>query len=107
MFGLGMSEIIFLAVLALIVIGPKQLPEVARTLGRFLNDIKRSTNDLSQELKTQTRFDEFNIRDSIMKEPTKPPTAPPSNVMQPVNKQTATEPLPPTPATDNEEKKNS
>lgn len=61
MFGLGMSEIIFLAVLALIVIGPKQLPEVARTLGRFLNELKRSTNDLSSELRQQTGFDEFNL----------------------------------------------
>lgn len=57
MFGLGMSEIIFLAILALIVIGPKELPEVARTIGRFLNELKRSTSVLSDELKQQVRID--------------------------------------------------
>lgn len=57
MFGLGMSEIIFLGILALIVIGPKELPELARTLGRFLNELKRSTNVLGEELKQQARFD--------------------------------------------------
>lgn len=57
MFGLGMSEIIFLGLLALIVIGPKELPELARTIGRFMNELKRSTNILTDDLKQQTRFD--------------------------------------------------
>lgn len=57
MFGLGMSEIIFLGILALIVIGPKELPELARTIGRFMNELKRSTNVLSDELKQQARID--------------------------------------------------
>ncbi|NUN04496.1 MAG: twin-arginine translocase TatA/TatE family subunit [Bdellovibrio sp.] len=57
MFGLGMSEIIFLGLLALIVIGPKELPELARTIGRFMNELKRSTNVLTDELKQQARFD--------------------------------------------------
>lgn len=82
MFGLGMSEIIFLAVLALIVIGPKQLPEVARTLGRFLNELKRSTNVLSEEIKQQTRFDELNLRDHFLRpQPPKPPMANNENVI--------------------------
>jgi sec-independent protein translocase protein TatB len=41
MFNIGMSEFIVLAALALIFIGPKQLPEVARTVGRLLNELKR------------------------------------------------------------------
>jgi sec-independent protein translocase protein TatB len=63
MFGLGMSEIIFLGVLALIVIGPKELPELARTLGRFLNELKRSTNVLGEDLKQQTGLDKLNKLD--------------------------------------------
>jgi len=59
MFGLGMSEIIFLGVLALIVIGPKELPELARTLGRFINELKRSTNSLTDDFKQQTGFDKL------------------------------------------------
>jgi sec-independent protein translocase protein TatB len=49
MFGLGFTEVIFLAVLILIVIGPKQLPEVAKTIGRFLNEIKRSTDSVKSD----------------------------------------------------------
>ena len=61
MFGLGFTEILFIAVLGLILIGPKQLPEVARTLGRFLNELKRSTNILTDEFKQQVKFDQNEI----------------------------------------------
>lgn len=57
MFGLGMSEIIIIAVLALILIGPEQLPEVARTLGRFINDLKRSADGLAEDIKNQAKVD--------------------------------------------------
>jgi sec-independent protein translocase protein TatB len=56
-FGLGITEIIFLAVLALIVIGPKQLPEMARTIGRFLNELKRSTESLKEDMKIKVDLD--------------------------------------------------
>lgn len=52
-----MSELIMLGVLALILIGPKQLPEVARTLGRFINDLKRSADGLTEEIKKQATVD--------------------------------------------------
>ncbi|MCB0371184.1 MAG: twin-arginine translocase TatA/TatE family subunit [Bdellovibrionales bacterium] len=48
MFNLGFSELFVLAVIALLVIGPKQLPEVARTLGRLLNELKRATGDMTK-----------------------------------------------------------
>lgn len=57
MFGLGMSELVVLGVLALILIGPQQLPEVARTLGRFLNDLKRSAEGLTDDIKRQAKVD--------------------------------------------------
>lgn len=53
MFGLGFSEVVILAVLGLILLGPEQLPDMARTLGRFINDLKRSTGDLTEEFKKQ------------------------------------------------------
>lgn len=68
MFGLGMSEIIVLGVLALIVIGPKELPELARTIGRFMNELKRSSNILSDELKHHTKIDQINF-DEIINRP--------------------------------------
>ncbi|UOF00446.1 Sec-independent protein translocase subunit TatA/TatB [Bdellovibrio reynosensis] len=57
-----MSEIIVLGVLALIVIGPKELPELARSIGRFLNELKRTTNVLQDELKEQVRLDRLDLR---------------------------------------------
>lgn len=82
MFGLGMSEIIFLGVLALIIIGPKELPELARTLGRFLNELKRSTNVLSEELKQQARIDRIDFNE--------PPTK--NHIPHPAEKEQTPEP---------------
>ncbi|MBY0314143.1 MAG: twin-arginine translocase TatA/TatE family subunit [Bdellovibrionales bacterium] len=47
MFNLGFTEIIVIGVLALVLIGPKQLPEVAKALGRLVSEFKRATEDLS------------------------------------------------------------
>ena len=50
MFNLGMTEILVLGSLALIVIGPQQMPEVARSVARILNEFKRATGDLTSSL---------------------------------------------------------
>jgi sec-independent protein translocase protein TatB len=50
MFNLGLSEMILIAIIALIFIGPKQLPEIARTVGRMLNELKRATDDLTSSI---------------------------------------------------------
>lgn len=68
MFGLGMSEIIVLGVLALIIIGPKELPQLARTIGRFMNELKRSSNILTDEIKHHTKIDQINF-DEIISRP--------------------------------------
>ncbi len=47
MFNLGFSEILIIGVLALLLIGPKQLPEVAKVLGRMMNEFRKATTDLS------------------------------------------------------------
>lgn len=47
MFDIGFSEMIIVGVIALIAIGPKQLPEVARVVGRFLNDMKRMSGEIT------------------------------------------------------------
>lgn len=61
MFGLGMSEIMLILALALIIIGPKKLPEVAKAVGKgyaefkkALNDFKESVN-ISEELKDEPK----------------------------------------------------
>lgn len=50
MFGFGFGEIIFLAILALIVIGPEDLPKLARNIGRLINEIKRGSDSFKSEI---------------------------------------------------------
>lgn len=46
MFNMGFTELLLLGAIALIFIGPKQLPEVARVVARLLNELKRATGEL-------------------------------------------------------------
>jgi TatA/E family protein of Tat protein translocase len=50
MFGLGMQELLVILVIALIVVGPKKLPEIAKSLGRGLAEFKRTTDEFSSSL---------------------------------------------------------
>ena len=51
MFGIGGPELLLILVLALIVLGPKKLPELARTLGKGLAEFRRATDDLKDEFR--------------------------------------------------------
>ena len=52
MFGIGMPELLLILAVALIVLGPKKLPEMARALGRGLAEFRRTTDDMKRELQT-------------------------------------------------------
>jgi Tat protein translocase TatB subunit len=49
-FGLGFSEILVILAIALIVIGPKKLPDVARALGRGLAEFRRAAEDIQRSI---------------------------------------------------------
>ncbi|WP_413289439.1 twin-arginine translocase TatA/TatE family subunit [Bdellovibrio sp. HCB337] len=72
MFGLSLPEIIFLAILALVVIGPKQLPEVARTLGRVLNELRRASSSLTEEFRQHVKIDPIRLEDPKPQPPETP-----------------------------------
>lgn len=63
MLGLSLPEVIFLAILALVIIGPKQLPEVARSIGRVLNELRRASSSLTEELRQHTHIDPIRLDD--------------------------------------------
>ncbi len=50
MFDFGLGEMMLLGSIALIAIGPKQLPEVAKTVGKFVGELKRYTGDLTKHV---------------------------------------------------------
>ena len=57
MFGIGMQEIIVILVLALIVIGPKKLPEVAKALGKGYGEFRRAFEDMRTSINTDINAD--------------------------------------------------
>jgi TatA/E family protein of Tat protein translocase len=57
MFGVGMLKFIIIAAIALIVIGPKKLPDLARTLGRGFNEFRKALDGVTDDFK-QTLQDE-------------------------------------------------
>jgi Tat protein translocase TatB subunit len=69
MFGIGMTELLLIAGLALIVLGPKKLPELARALGKGFAEFKRATNELKNTIEVETRTEEVRkTREKLEKE---------------------------------------
>jgi len=59
MFGpIGMPELIVIMVIALIIFGPRKLPELGRSLGRSLSEFKRASNELKHTLDEEIRVEE-------------------------------------------------
>ncbi|MDA8135059.1 MAG: twin-arginine translocase TatA/TatE family subunit [Desulfobacteraceae bacterium] len=54
MFGLGMPEILLILAIALIVIGPQKLPDLAKTLGRAMGEFKKAAQEFKRSIDVET-----------------------------------------------------
>jgi sec-independent protein translocase protein TatA len=55
---IGMPELIVILVIALIIFGPRKLPELGKSLGRSLNEFKKASNDLQNTLEQEIKIEE-------------------------------------------------
>ncbi|MFV0421842.1 Sec-independent protein translocase protein TatB [Oleidesulfovibrio sp.] len=62
MFGIGTTELLVILVVALIVLGPKNLPKAARTLGKGLAEFRRVSTDFQRTINTEIELEEHEKR---------------------------------------------
>jgi sec-independent protein translocase protein TatB len=67
MFGIGMPELIIIFVIALIILGPKKLPDLARALGKGMAEFRKATNEIKENLNMddELRGIEEDLADSV------------------------------------------
>jgi len=67
MFGIGMPELIIIMVIALVVIGPNKLPDLAKALAKGLAEFKKATQDIKESLKVDEELNEVkkDIADTV------------------------------------------
>jgi sec-independent protein translocase protein TatB len=73
---MGFSETIFLFFLALLIFGPKKLPEIARQVGKALNEFRRASNEFKAQLESEISQLEMENHQQIL-----PPTEPPKGAV--------------------------
>ncbi len=68
MFDIGFSELMLIAVVALIVIGPEKLPKVARTVGLLFGRMQRYVNDVKSDISREMALDDLRKLQSSMQD---------------------------------------
>jgi TatA/E family protein of Tat protein translocase len=69
MLGIGFPEMLLIMAIALLVFGPKKLPEIGKSLGKAIREFKRSSDELKERFEEEVRVDEFkSVRDELKKD---------------------------------------
>jgi TatA/E family protein of Tat protein translocase len=73
MFGnIGFPELLIILALALLIFGPKKLPEVGKSIGRAVREFRRTSDEIKERIEEEIRIDEFKeIKDELKKDITK------------------------------------
>jgi sec-independent protein translocase protein TatB len=92
MFDIGFSELVMIALVALVVIGPERLPKAARVAGMWVGRARRTLTSVKQEIDRELKANELNeilkrqthieSPETILEEPLKPPASPAPNPPQ-------------------------
>ena len=73
MMSMSFSETIFLFFLALVIFGPKKLPEIARQVGKYLNEFRRASNEFKAQIEQEIAHLEVENKQTVL--PPSPPVA--------------------------------
>jgi Tat protein translocase TatB subunit len=68
MFNIGIPELIVIVIVALLVVGPKKLPDLARSVGKAIGELRRATEDVTETLKETLKEDEKPPEDNGLKD---------------------------------------
>jgi len=102
MFGsIGMPELIIILVIALIIFGPRKLPELGRSLGRSIGEFKKASNELRSTLEEEIRIEDQRDKraairaeqDTAIAAAAPPPVTPAPPIGETVNRTTGTDPV--------------
>ena len=112
MFGIGMPEMILILAIALIVIGPKKLPDLAKSLGRAMNEFKKATREIKDSMdidgdlqEVKKSIDDLNqdVKEAVNVNPLKSAKAAPSVEEEPQDKSASSETPPEAPTAEHPE----